>query len=193
MVFWRPPRRKCGSQHASHPAVAVAAPPHAARDPRGLSERPPPSAATVALRPPRPPPLSPPPRGHRTLLEPRLGAAPVQEEAGNLGLPSGGAQSSPASVLRSPEGQARQPQGTEFSPASQDTLAPESRFAETLSTGKPLERWGRKDRDLHLARELTTSGKRVSRPRARLLGCQVKCASGARDFQDGKPLRRGWQ
>lgn len=78
VVFWRPPRRKCGSQHASHPAVAVAAPPHAARDPRGRAGS---SGGPLRAQPPRPGGL----RGHQRSApapegDPRSagGAAPVR-------------------------------------------------------------------------------------------------------------------
>lgn len=113
VVFWRPPRRKCGSRHASHPAVAVAAPPHVARDPRGC-----PGSSGGGL--PAQPRWS---RGPQAQYRSAPGSKGdvwsggrtcSEEEAGNLGLPSGGAHSKPALKLCRPEGWEHQPQRTVF-------------------------------------------------------------------------------
>lgn len=48
----------------------------------------------------------------------------------------------PASVLRTRPRDRRAAPGREVSNLSQDTLAPQSLFAETISTGKQLERCG---------------------------------------------------
>lgn len=73
-------------------------------------------------RPPGPPALSPGPRGGPQ--ERRRGCPCSEEEAGHLGLPSGGAPSNPASKLRTPQGEEHPPHGTEFSKVGRDPFVP---------------------------------------------------------------------
>lgn len=144
VVFWRPPRRKCGSQHASHPAVAVAAPPHAARDPRGRAGS---SGGPLRAQPPRPE------ASGATSAQPRPPRGTPGAQAGLPLFGGGGWTLGPA--LR---GCSFKSSVEAAHPAGRGAPAPRNRvfesgprpirarrqFAITISTGKELERWGRK-------------------------------------------------
>lgn len=109
----------CLASGRGRPAPRRSRPP---RPPR-LLPRPAPGAATVALRPPQAHPRSAPaPRG--TSGAQAGGCTCSEEEAGNSGLPSGGAPSKSALKLRSPEGREHQPHGTEFSNVGRDPFVP---------------------------------------------------------------------